>query len=52
MEIEDVSFPLKHPLFRVRNAKADLHTAKIMFYRPLWKRIAVNIKKYFVTKNE
>ena len=52
MKAEEISFPLKHPLFMVRNATADFYTAKIMFYRPLWKRIAMNVRNFFVKKND
>ena len=51
MKADEISFPLKHPLFMVRNATADFYTAKIMFYRPLWKRIAMNVRNFFVKKN-
>jgi len=50
MKTDDISFPLKHPLYMVRNALADFYTAKIMFYRPLWKRIAMNVRNFFVKK--
>ncbi len=51
MKTDEISFPLKHPLFMVRNATADFYTSRMMFYRPLWKRIAMNFRNFFVKKD-
>ena len=51
MQVEEISFPLKHPPSVVRNITADFYTDKIMFSRPLWKRIAIKIRDLIVRRN-
>jgi len=48
MEVGEIEFPLKHPLFMLRNKIADMHTKKSMFHRPMWKRIASKIRNHLV----
>lgn len=51
MKVDEISFPLKHPPFMVRNAMADSYTDKVMFFSPLWKRIAIKVRNIFVKKS-
>ncbi len=48
METEAMDFPLKHPPFILRDAKADIFSDRTMFYRPLWKRVASKIRSLIV----
>lgn len=48
MNVEEIHFPLKHPQFMVRNTVADLYTYKVMFSRPIWKRVASKIRSYLL----
>jgi hypothetical protein len=48
MDIDEISFPLQHPQFMIRNTLADTYTYKIMFHRLLWKRVASRIKRFFI----
>ena len=48
MNVEAIQYPLKHPQFMVRNTVADFYTYKVMFSRPIWKRVASKIRSYLL----
>jgi len=48
MEVEEISFPLNHPSYMVRNGIADSNVYKLMFRRTFLNRIAIKVRDYFV----